>query len=115
MTKAEHIMQKLAYSDPSQLTATGGAGNQTPSSIAQTAKSNNKPIATPKVQPVGNTEVKQQQPQAALPAPPEGNSQGQKIAPQQPKGKYMNKAAAEGRLTAVKKILRDGGHINKAK
>jgi hypothetical protein len=80
LTKTIDQMEKIAQADPN--------------SIAQVAEQNNKPIPVPNPPAVNNAANKIQQPAQKPMAPPEGNSQGQKISPQQPKGKYMNKTAS---------------------
>jgi len=42
-----------------------------------------------------------------MPAPPEGNSQGQKIPPQKPKGKFMNKKAARRHEMGIGSVVKD--------
>ena len=59
--------------------------------IFKGAQQNNNPISLPAPPVVSNPPVNQmQQATTPMPTPPEGNSRGQKIPPQQPKGKYMN-------------------------
>tara|TARA_Y100001937_G_scaffold128294_1_gene203806 strand:+ start:31272 stop:31736 length:465 start_codon:yes stop_codon:yes gene_type:complete len=70
----------------------GYAGAMTPALMSQIAEQNNMPVAVPQPQAVSNPAINAMQiPSPKLPSPPEGNSQGQKIPPQKPKGKYMNR------------------------
>jgi len=70
----------------------GYAGGMNPALISEIAAQNNLPVAVPQPQVVSNPAINAMQiPAPKLPAPPEGNSQGQKILPQKPKGKYMNR------------------------
>ena len=89
-SKADAVLTSHGFKKEGNMQA-GYAGQATPQSIAQIAQQNNNPISLPAPPVVSNPPVNQmQQATTPMPTPPEGNSRGQKIPPQQPKGKYMN-------------------------